>query len=129
VNQIAITWYRGDHAPDALSDLTATLCSQEVLFQEDFHGKLGPGWSWIREHREASRQADHGMEVRIEPGNMWGPQSYGRNVLVTPAPDLTHGEFEIAVTFENRPTSQYEQVDLVWYYDDSYMVKLGQELV
>ena len=29
----------------------------------------------------------------------------------------------------SQPTAQYEQVDLVWYYDDSHMVKLGQELV
>ena len=33
------------------------------------------------------------------------------------------------MTFENRPTHQYEQCDLVWYYNDSNMVKLGQELV
>ena len=30
---------------------------------------------------------------------------------------------------EHRPTEQYEQVDLVWYYDDSHMVKVGEELV
>ena len=30
---------------------------------------------------------------------------------------------------ENHPTEQYEQVDLVWYYADSHMVKIGQERV
>jgi regulation of enolase protein 1 (concanavalin A-like superfamily) len=39
------------------------------------------------------------------------------------------GEIEVAATVENHPTAQYEQVDLVWYYNDSYMVKLGLELV
>jgi regulation of enolase protein 1 (concanavalin A-like superfamily) len=35
----------------------------------------------------------------------------------------------IEVTFEHSPTNQYEQADLVWYLDDSNMVKLGEELV
>ena len=35
----------------------------------------------------------------------------------------------ITVTVRNRPTEQYEQVDLVWYYGDSHMVKIGQEQV
>lgn len=102
--------------------------AQEVLFQDDFDGKLGPGWFWVREHREAWRVTAGGLEVRIEPGNMWGSQNNARNVLVRPAPEVA-GEIEVAVTFENKPTNQYEQADLVWYYDDSNMVKLGQELV
>src|SRR5262249_26173854 len=35
----------------------------------------------------------------------------------------------ISVELKNLPTNQYEQTDLVWYYDDSNMVKLGLELV
>ena len=46
--------------------------AQEVLFQDNFKGKLGTGWAWVREHREAWRVTEHGLEVRIEPGNMWG---------------------------------------------------------
>jgi regulation of enolase protein 1 (concanavalin A-like superfamily) len=102
---------------------------EEVLFQDSFSGKLGPGWSWVREHRGAWRLTERGLEVRVEPGNMWGSANNAKNVLVRPAPDLIQGELEVAVTFENKPTNQYEQVDLVWYYDDSNMVKLGQELV
>jgi regulation of enolase protein 1 (concanavalin A-like superfamily) len=101
----------------------------EVLFADVFNGKLGEGWSWVREHREAWRVSERGLEVRVEPGNMWGNANNAKNVLVRPAPDVAQGEIEISVTFENRPTAQYEQADLVWYYDDSHMVKLGQELV
>ena len=36
---------------------------------------------------------------------------------------------KISVRVENRPTEQYDQVDLVWYYDGGDLVKLGQELV
>ena len=101
----------------------------EVVFQDDFKGKLGEGWSWVREHREAWRITERGLEVRIEPGNMWGPQNDAKNVLVRPAPDPAKGEVEISVNVENHPLNQYEQADLVWFYDDSNMVKLGQELV
>lgn len=101
----------------------------EGRFEDDFQGALGAGWFWVREHREAWRVTPRGLEVRVEPGNMWGGANDARNVLVRAAPDPARGPVEVAVTVENRPTEQYEQVDLVWYYDDSHMVKLGQELV
>lgn len=107
----------------------APVLSQTVLFEDDFNGRLGAGWSWVREHREAWRVSARGLEVRVEPGNMWGRANDARNVLIRPAPDLAAGAVAISVTVENRPTAQYEQVDLVWYYDDSHMVKIGQELV
>jgi beta-xylosidase len=109
--------------------LIRTLWAQEILFQDDFKGQLGPGWSWVREHRQAWRVTEHGLEVRIEPGNMWGPENSARNLLVRAAPDRSGSEVEISVNVENNPTNQYEQVDLVWYYNDSNMVKVGQELV
>jgi regulation of enolase protein 1 (concanavalin A-like superfamily) len=103
--------------------------ADEVLFHDDFKGSLGEGWSWVREHREAWRTTDRGLEVRIEPGNMWGPANDARNLLVRPAPDASRDEIEISVNFENHPTGQYEQADLVWYYDDGHMVKIGREIV
>lgn len=107
----------------------ARVRADEILFQDDFKGQLGEGWSWLREHREAWRTTDRGLEVLIEPGNMWGPANDARNVLVRPAPDASSNEIEISVTFETHPTNQYEQADLVWYYNDSNMVKIGRELV
>ncbi len=105
------------------------VAAAESSFRDDFKGQLGEGWSWVREHREAWRTTDQGLEVRIEPGNMWGGANNAKNVLVRLAPESADGEIDVSVKIENRPTEQYEQVDLVWYYDDSHMVKLGQELV
>ncbi|MHB8521238.1 MAG: beta-xylosidase family glycoside hydrolase [Limisphaerales bacterium] len=110
--------------------LAVTAChADEVLFQDDFSKKLGDGWSWVREHREAWRVTPRGLEVRIEPGNMWGSANDAKNVLAHPLPGATNDTIEISVTVEHHPTGQYEQADLVWYYDDSHMVKLGEELV
>jgi O-antigen/teichoic acid export membrane protein/regulation of enolase protein 1 (concanavalin A-like superfamily) len=99
------------------------------LFSDDFKGKLGEGWSWVRENPATWRISERGLQIRIEPGNMWGGQNNARNLLVRALPATVQEHIEVSVALENRPTNQYEQVDLVWYYDDSNMVKLGQELV
>ena len=103
--------------------------ADELTFKDDFKGKLAEDWSWVREEPKGWRVTELGLEVRVQPGNMWGPANDAKNVLTRPAPDPAQGKVEVAVTVENRPTEQYEQVDLVWYYDDSHMVKIGQEMV
>ena len=103
--------------------------ADEVVFQDDFKGKLEESWSWVREDRKGWRVTEHGLEVRVQPGNMWGAGNNAKNLLVRTAPAPSKGELEISVSITNQPTAQYEQVDLVWYCDDSHMVKLGQELV
>lgn len=101
----------------------------QELFRDDFKGRLADGWSWVREDKSGWRATEHGLEIRLRPGNMWGPANNATNVLTRPLPVATNATLEVSVTLENRPTEQYEQADLVWYYDDSHMVKLGQELV
>ena len=116
-------------APLLLFFAAAAVHASEVRFQDDFKGKLEDGWSWRREDPKGWRVTERGLEVRTLPGNMWGPANNAKNVLIRAAPDPVKGEIEISVSLTNHPTAQFEQVDLVWYYDDSHMVKLGQELV
>lgn len=108
-------------APRATADAT--------LFRDDFHGKLGEGWSWVREDPAGWRVTEKGLEIRVAPGNMWGGSNDARNVLVRPLPEVSEGALTIALTVTNDPSNQYEQIDLVWYYDDSHMVKIGLERV
>jgi len=112
-----------------LGALGAAAVQEDVIFKDDFKGKLGEGWSWVREDPAAWRVSDKGLEIRLQPGNMWGSSNNAKNVLVRPVPDPAKQPLEIYVTVSNQPTEQYEQVDLVWYYDDSHQVKIGQELV
>jgi regulation of enolase protein 1 (concanavalin A-like superfamily) len=110
--------------------LTAMMSrGDEVVFEDNFNGKLGPGWLWVRENPAAWRATERGLEVRVEPGNLWGEANNAKNVLLRKVPDPTQTPLEISVKVENRPTEQYEQVNLVWYYSDSHMVKIGQEIV
>jgi regulation of enolase protein 1 (concanavalin A-like superfamily) len=99
----------------------------DALFRDTFCGNLGDGWSWIRETPADWRVSDKGLEVCIRPGNMWGPANDAHNLLVRSAPD--DRDLEITAAVSNHPTHQYEQVDLVWYFDDGHMVKVGHELV
>ncbi len=101
----------------------------ELLFEDHFTGKLAEGWSWEREDQPDWRVGPPGLEVRVRPGNMWGGANNARNVLVRSIPTSGETPVEIAVTLSNAPTGQWEQANLVWFYDDSNMVKLGQELV
>ncbi len=109
--------------------LWAAAAREEVIFKDDFKGKLAEGWTWVREDPSGWRVTERGLEIRIRPGNMWGPSNNAKNVLVRPVPDPAKQPLEVSVIVTNQPTEQYEQVDLVWYYDDGHQVKIGQELV
>lgn len=104
-------------------------CAAEELFRDDFKGRLQDGWSWVREDKAGWRVTEPGLEIRVQPGNLWGPENNATNVLTRVVSAVTNTTLQISVTIENRPTEQYEQANLAWYYDDSHMVKLGQELV
>ncbi len=121
-------------APLLVSSVLALALGQsprrgEIVFQDDFKAKLGEGWQWIREDPAAWRIGKDGLEIRVQPGNMWGGANDAKNVLVRAIPEPATGTIEVSVTVTNRPSGQYEQIDLVWYYDDRHMVKIGQEQV
>jgi regulation of enolase protein 1 (concanavalin A-like superfamily) len=114
----------------ALASGIQTACAApETLFEDGFRNGLGPGWTILREQADAWRTTPDGLEIRALPGNMWGPANDAKNTFVRAAPDPAKGPVQVTVRVENRPTEQYEQVDLVWYYADSHQVKIGQELV
>jgi len=90
---------------------------------------LPKGWSWKRENPQAWRLRNLGLEIQIEPGNMWGQKNDAKNVLLIPiTEDMQESGTDVQATLANSPTRRWEQVDLVWYYRDSHMVKIGLEL-
>ena len=101
----------------------------KLIIRDNFQAGLGDGWTFEREDRADWRTGPLGLEVRVRPGGMWGGGNNARNVMVHPIPAPTNAPIEIAVTVSNVPSAQWEQANLVWYYDAGNMVKLGQELV
>ena len=112
-----------------LGQTALSSAAEEALFAEHFRGGLADGWTWLREDSTHWRLGAQGLEVMIQPGNMWGRANNAKNILLRPAPDPDRAPLEITATFHNQPTGQWEQMNLVWFYDEGHMVKLGQELV
>ncbi|MSU47667.1 MAG: hypothetical protein EXS37_00975 [Opitutus sp.] len=103
--------------------------AQEPFFHDRFAGEIAVGWSWRREEPSHWRTGPHGLEIRVLPGNLWGRANNANNILVRAMPDPAAQPLEITATLHHEPTGQWEQTNLAWFYDESHMVKLGQELV
>jgi regulation of enolase protein 1 (concanavalin A-like superfamily) len=103
----------------------AELPPEELLFGDTFEGKLGAGWSWVREDPRAWRIGDRALEIRPAHGTV----EKATNLLVRKAPETSERTTAAEVTVSNDPTEQYEQCGIVWYYNDRHYVKLVKEVV
>jgi hypothetical protein len=116
-----------------LSQILPLLCGAlvagqpEVIFEDRFDGKLGPGWTWLRENPEAWRIRENRLEIRVQPGDA----NTVKNALLRKGPDRRQGKLAIEVTVENatRPSQQYEQAGITFYQDGKPGFKLVKELV
>lgn len=111
----------------ALLMLTGPAAAAEpgVLFEDTFDGKLGDGWTWLRENPDAWRIRDGGLEIRVEPGKAHDV----KNALVRQSPDRAATKFavEVTITFTAEPTQQYEQGGITWYHQEKPVFKLVHE--
>jgi hypothetical protein len=98
-----------------------------VLFEETFDGKLGDGWTWLRENKDAWRIREQGLEICVEPG----VAPTVKNALVRKAPDRAKVKFavEVTITFTAAPTRQYEQGGITWYHEGKPVFKLVHERI
>src|SRR5271166_1736806 len=67
-----------------------------VLIKDSLKGRLGEGWSWLREDAKTWRHTDKGLEIRVEPGLA----ATVKNALVRKAPPRSQGKYAIEVTVE-----------------------------
>jgi regulation of enolase protein 1 (concanavalin A-like superfamily) len=110
-----------------LPNMPLSAAEERVIFEDRFDGKLGEGWSWLREDPNTWRVKDGALEIRVEPGKA----DTVKNALLRTAPDRGKGTFavEVTVTFVSPPTGQYEQAGLTWYKDDKPVFKFVHELI
>ena len=115
--------------PLALVLLVGVVSAAEdnVLFEDTFDGKLGDGWTWLRENPDAWRIKDGALEIRVEPGVAHNV----KNALLRKAPDRAKTKFavEVTITFTADPTRQYEQAGITWYHAEKPRFKLVHELI
>lgn len=125
---IALTAAAAHAAEEQPADKPASPSTSAGVIADDFTQPLDKAWRWIREDRENWRTSSKGLQVLIEPGNMWGGANDAKNVLVREIPVAWRDAVEIVAHVSHRPEKRWEQANLVWYYSDSTMVKLGLEV-
>ena len=101
--------------------------NEQIIFEDNFDGKLNEDWLWLRENPDHWRIQDGGLEILVEPG----VADTVRNALLRPAPDRSAGKYAIEVTVTNHthPTIQYEQAGITWYSDGKPVIKEVKELI
>jgi regulation of enolase protein 1 (concanavalin A-like superfamily) len=98
---------------------------EQVLFQDNFDGKLDAGWKWVREQADAWKTGDNGLTMRTLTGTLWGETNTARNLLLRPAP--AEGDFATEVTISIHGALDGEQAGLIWYSGDGDYIKLVNE--
>jgi len=101
--------------------------NEQIIFEDNFDGKLNEDWLWLRENPDHWRIRNGGLEILVEPG----VADTVRNALLRPAPDRSAGKYAIEVTVTNHthPTIQYEQAGITWYNDGKPVFKEVKELI
>jgi nicotinamidase-related amidase len=109
------------------SSTTSPSTPSNLVFGDNFDTGLDPAWSWLRQNPDTWRIRDRALEIRVEPGDAHSV----RNALLLPAPDRSHGRYQIEVTVRNLtvPTQQFEQAGITWYSNGQPVFKLVKELV
>jgi len=105
----------------------AQAAEPRVVFEDRLEGKVGEGWSWLREDAKTWRIKDGALEIRVEPGV--APSV--KNALLRKAPDWSKRKhaFEVTITFTADPTRQYEQAGITLYQGTNPVFKLVHEFI
>ena len=99
----------------------------KVVFEDSLKGKLGEGWTWLRENPKGWRHSPKGLEILAGPEG----KDTVKNALLRKAPDRSTGKYAIGVTVEflTPPTMKYEQAGLTWYQGEKAVGKLVHEFI
>jgi hypothetical protein len=105
------------------ADLSAA--EERLVFEDKLAGKLGDGWTWLRENREAWRIQDAALQIKVEPGLAHSV----KNALLRSAPNRGKHRYaiEVTITFLTPPTNQFEQAGITWYQGGRPIFKLVHE--
>lgn len=109
--------------------LALVLLAQDALFEEKFAGKLGDGWTWVREDAAGWKVDAGALKVKCQPGTLWYKKNDAKNLLLRRSPVAASeaAPLTIDVTVDSAPETNAEQCGLFLYYDDANYVKIVRE--
>jgi hypothetical protein len=107
--------------------LLGAAASDRTIFEDRFEGRLGAGWTWLRENPGSWRLREGALEIKVE----LGVADTVKNALLRTAPDRGTGTYAIEVVVTNTapPTQLYEQAGITWYCGGKPIFKLVKELI
>jgi hypothetical protein len=113
----------------AAAALGLLLLVQDAVFEEKFAGKLGEGWTWVREDATCWKLDGGSLKVKCLPGSIWYKKNDAKNFLMRklPAAATEAAPLAIEVTVDSAPETNAEQCGLFLYYDDANYIKLIRE--
>jgi hypothetical protein len=110
--------------------LLALFLQDASLFEEKFSGgKLGEGWTWVREEAGGWKIEGASLKMKALPGTIWYKKNDAKNLLLrkSPAPGTEAAPIAVEVTVDSSPETNAEQCGLFLYYDDANYVKVVRE--
>jgi len=110
--------------------LLALFLQDASLFEEKFTGgKLGEGWTWVREEAGGWKIEGASLKMKALPGTIWYKKNDAKNLLLRKAPvaGTEAAPIAIEVTVDSSPETNAEQCGLFLYYDDANYVKVVRE--
>jgi hypothetical protein len=111
--------------------LMLLLCVQDpALYEETFAGgKLGDGWTWVREDAAGWKIEPGVLKVKSQPGSIWYKKRDAKNMLFRKlgVAATEAGPISIEVTVDSDPETNAEQCGLFLYSDEKNYVKLIRE--
>jgi len=110
--------------------LLALFLQDASLFEEKFSGgKLGEGWTWVREDAGGWKIEGASLKMKALPGTIWYKKNDAKNLLLRKAPvaGTEAAPIAIEVTVDSSPETNAEQCGLFLYYDDANYIKVVRE--
>jgi regulation of enolase protein 1 (concanavalin A-like superfamily) len=95
-------------------------------FEDKFAGKLGKGWSWIREAAGGYKIDKAALQIKPLPGTLVEKANDGKNLLVRALPTAEDGSVAVDVVVASAPGVDGEEAGILLYQDDDTWVKLAR---
>lgn len=91
------------------------------VYSDNFNGKLGPQWSWLREDTTRHGFVNGHLSITVN-GDLYRNSNNATNILLESAPS---SNYVVETRYQFDPNTNYQQAGLLIYSDDDHYIKVG----